>query len=166
MKFISNFQANFYIIVAISTLMGLVVGSFLNIVIVRYLIILETEWRRKCQRHLNFPLEPKLKFNFLIFCSHCLQSKKPIKIIHNIPLVRYFLFRGRCVNCYKKIKTYYILVEFLSAVRFYCDSLSNYLAFASFSLIYIAINRTFLLIFTSNSYRIASPYPHCGLDSF
>ncbi|WP_251366405.1 prepilin peptidase [Coxiella-like endosymbiont of Rhipicephalus sanguineus] len=86
--------------------------------------------------------------------------------MHNIPLVRYLLLRGRCVNCYKKIQTYYILVEFLSAVRFDCDSLSNYLVFASCSLIYMAINRTFLLIFTSNSYRIASPYPHCGLDFF
>ncbi len=49
---------------------------------------------------------------------------------------------------------------------FDCDSLSNYMEFASCSLIYMAINSAFLSIFTSNSYRIASPYLYCGLDSF
>lgn len=114
-QLISNYEAN-YIVIIISILIGLIIGSFLNVVIVRYPIILETQWKRECRRYLNLPLGPKPRFNLLLPSSHCPQCKKPIKIIHNIPVVSYLLLRGRCINCKKKISIHYILVELLAAI--------------------------------------------------
>jgi len=77
-------------------LFALSFGSFLNVLIVRV------------PENINiaFPL------------SHCPKCKEKLKIWHNIPLISYFLLRGKCHFCGEKISFFYPLVEFLTAVIF------------------------------------------------
>ncbi len=102
-------------------LIGLVFGSFLNVVIVRYPHMLMREWRSECLELLE--LEPESKpsafnptFNLIIPRSQCPHCKHRLAIWHNIPLLSYALLRGRCAYCQKKISWLYPLVELITAV--------------------------------------------------
>ena len=78
-------------------ILGLVIGSFLNVVI----------YRLPEGKSLLFP------------ASSCPDCKTKIKFYDNIPIVSYFLLRGKCRSCGKKISLIYPAVEFLTAVLFY-----------------------------------------------
>lgn len=75
---------------------GSIIGSFLNVCIVR------------------LPYEQSIAFP----SSHCVHCKKPIAWFDNIPLLSYWILGGRCRQCKVKISVRYFLVEFLTAVSF------------------------------------------------
>ncbi len=77
-------------------LLGSIVGSFLNVCIVRL----------PHERSVVFP------------ASHCVHCKKPIQWCDNIPLVSYLLLAGACRHCKKKISFRYFLVELITAITF------------------------------------------------
>jgi leader peptidase (prepilin peptidase)/N-methyltransferase len=97
---------------------GLLMGSFLNVVILRLPILLKNRWQKESQAFLSLPLteSPIAPFNLMLPKSHCLHCKKAILIRDNIPLCSYFLLRGRCRYCQNTISWQYPLVEMLSAV--------------------------------------------------
>ncbi len=102
-----------YIII---TLLGLVIGSFLNVIIYRLPIMMKREWYlQSCdiQQKAVLPEEP---LNLATPPSHCPYCKKLIKPWHNIPLLSFILLKGRCAFCSAKIAYRYPLVELLSAV--------------------------------------------------
>lgn len=94
-------------------LLGLVVGSFLNVVAYRLPRMLETQWRHDCCELLEQPdpgaNEPPL--SLAIPNSHCPRCKAPVKPWHNIPLLSWLLLRGRCANCGCAISVRYPIVE-------------------------------------------------------
>ena len=102
-------------------LLGLVVGSFLNVVIYRLPIILERDWRTQAAELLSsadaaagHALEPQAvpaKFTLSTPRSACPSCKTPIKAWHNIPLFSWLLLRGRCASCKAKISVRYPSVE-------------------------------------------------------
>lgn len=98
-------------------ILGLVVGSFLNVVIHRLPIMLEKNWRRECQAFLN--LEPDADqdqpYNLLVPGSHCPQCKRPVRPWENIPVVSYLLLKGRCAGCRTPISLRYPAIEALTA---------------------------------------------------
>lgn len=102
------------IIVAGVALLGLVVGSFLNVVVYRVPIMLERDWRRQC-RELLSPGEPVPDdvpvFNLVQPRSACPACKAPIKPRHNVPVLGYLWLRGRCAACRAPIPVRYPLVE-------------------------------------------------------
>ncbi len=102
MQIISFLQFHFYITIVAIAVIGLIVGSFLNVVIVRYPTLLAARWRRECQEYLNLPVEPKPKFNLATPRSQCPRCKKTLKIRHNLPLISYLTLRGRCAYCHRK----------------------------------------------------------------
>jgi leader peptidase (prepilin peptidase)/N-methyltransferase len=111
-----------------AALLGLVVGSFLNVVIYRLPLMLERDWRRQCREMLH-PEEPvgdeAPAFNLVRPRSACPACRTPIKPYHNIPVLGYLFLRGRCAACgagipvrYPVVETFTGLVSVLVVLRF------------------------------------------------
>ena len=87
-------------------------GSFLNVVIYRLPLMLESRWRRDCCELLEVePDAPEAPLNLASPNSHCPHCKAPIKPWQNIPVLSYLLLRGRCGNCAARISPRYPSVE-------------------------------------------------------
>ncbi len=102
-------------------LVGLVIGSFLNVVIYRLPIILEREWRSQAAE-MQLPASntttpstpapaPPERFTLSTPPSSCPNCKTRIRAWQNIPLVSWLLLRGRCAVCKTRISPRYPLVE-------------------------------------------------------
>ena len=98
-------------IVAAAGLLGLLVGSFLNVVIHRLPKMMEREWQAQCaeMRGEDAPLQPRLDLVFPP--SRCPGCDRPIRPWENIPVVSYLLLRGRCAGCKNPISLRYPLIE-------------------------------------------------------
>lgn len=110
--------ALFYGLLAV---LGLVIGSFLNVVILRLPRMLQREWTRDCQDLLE--IEPDAsahtsaqEISLVLPGSHCPRCETPIAVWDNIPVLSFVLLRGRCRHCAKPIAWRYPLVESLTAV--------------------------------------------------
>jgi leader peptidase (prepilin peptidase) / N-methyltransferase len=103
--------------VAIAGVLGLVVGSFLNVVILRVPARLEAIWRQEAQSVLGLEVESSpLPPGVVRQASHCPHCKHPLSARDNIPLFGWLLLRGRCRYCQAPISIQYPLVELLTAV--------------------------------------------------
>lgn len=96
-------------------LLGLVVGSFLNVLIHRLPLMLERQWRADARETLALPTEPGERFDLFLPASHCPDCLKPVSPWENIPLLGYLCLRGRCSGCGTRISPRYPLVELGSA---------------------------------------------------
>lgn len=98
--------------------LGLLVGSFLNVVIHRLPIMLERAWRRECQAYLALEgnEEPAETYNLVVPRSRCPHCAKLIGAFENIPVLSYLLLRGRCSGCGMRISPRYPAVELLTAI--------------------------------------------------
>lgn len=97
--------------------LGLVVGSFLNVVIYRLPIMMETQWRSDCCELLEVEeKQTKQKMNLAIPNSHCPQCGDAIKAWQNIPVISYLLLGGKCHNCETKISIRYPTIELICAL--------------------------------------------------
>lgn len=109
----SSFELQFIIVL----FLGLLFGSFLNVVIYRVPKMLFREWQQECHalleqtEHAN-----EEKLNLWGPESHCPQCKTPIKPWRNIPLLSFLFQKGRCHHCKVKISYRYPLVEALTAM--------------------------------------------------
>ena len=97
--------------------LGLVVGSFLNVVIHRLPIMMESRWRKDCCELLEVEQEKQEQPLSLAFPnSHCPKCKASIRAWQNIPVVSYLLLGGRCANCGTRISLRYPLVELITGL--------------------------------------------------
>jgi leader peptidase (prepilin peptidase) / N-methyltransferase len=97
----------------LSLLLGLVVGSFLNVVIHRLPLILERQWRTQCAELASAP-DPFAGQEPLSLAhprSRCPGCNGPIKALHNIPVLSWLALRGRCASCGTAISIRYPVVE-------------------------------------------------------
>jgi len=115
-----------WLFITLVGILGLLVGSFLNVVIHRLPIMLERDWQQQCLEFLNKSIEEKNEsthFSLSYPASHCPFCRTKLRIWHNIPILSYLLLGGRCADCNAKIPFRYLLVEilccFLSAVAAY-----------------------------------------------
>jgi len=98
-------------------LVGLIVGSFLNVVIYRLPIMLEREWQSQAADMLAAgtaatpEATPIVRFTLSTPRSACPMCKAPITAWQNIPVVSWLALRGRCASCKSKISVRYPLVE-------------------------------------------------------
>jgi leader peptidase (prepilin peptidase) / N-methyltransferase len=112
------------VFIATWLMLGLVVGSFLNVVIYRLPIMLERQWREQCAEvtgaaaAATVPATLPERFNLVIPRSSCTACRTPIPALHNIPLLSWALLRGRCARCGASISVRYPLVEALGGVLF------------------------------------------------
>ena len=93
---------------------GLVIGSFLNVVIYRLPKMLEREWRAECAELAGQPPAPQETFNLFVPRSRCPGCARPIRAIENVPLLSWLVLRGKCAGCKTKIGFKYPLVELLA----------------------------------------------------
>ena len=108
-----------YILISLAALIGLLVGSFLNVVIYRLPIMMQRNWRKECSDYLQIKLdeeEPSEPFNLAFPLSRCPHCNTAIKAYQNIPVISYVFLRGRCANCNKSIAARYPLIEVLTAI--------------------------------------------------
>ncbi len=109
----SSFPLQFGIILVL----GLLFGSFLNVVIYRIPKMLMREWEQECQAFLSQTENTEIeKLSLWWPASHCPHCKKPIAPWQNIPVLSFILQKGRCRSCKVKISYRYPLVEALTAV--------------------------------------------------
>ncbi|MDG2422086.1 MAG: A24 family peptidase [Gammaproteobacteria bacterium] len=121
---INHITSNHFLLIAISVLLGLCIGSFLNVVIYRLPIMLKRDLRDQYHEFLsidNAPLNNDLYSDFTIFnlnfpASHCPNCSSRIKPWENIPLVSYFVLGRKCSSCENKISVRYPLIELINGV--------------------------------------------------
>ena len=102
-------------------LLGLIVGSFLNVVAYRLPIMMELAWRAQCAE-----LDPNAvpvpaharngRFDLAWPPSTCPSCGQRIAAIHNVPVLSYLALRGRCAGCGYRISPRYPLVETAAAI--------------------------------------------------
>ena len=108
----SLYTANPMLFIASAFILGLVVGSFLNVVIYRLPIMLQREWRMQATEVLGQP--PAMaadRFTLSTPRSACPHCKAPITALQNIPLLSWLILRGRCASCKNPISPRYPLIE-------------------------------------------------------
>jgi leader peptidase (prepilin peptidase) / N-methyltransferase len=112
------------VFIATALLFGLLVGSFLNVVIYRLPLMLERQWREQCDEvtgaagAATVPAMLPARFNLLVPRSSCPACGSQITALQNIPLVSWVVLRGRCARCAAPISGRYPLVEALSGLSF------------------------------------------------
>lgn len=101
---------------ACTIVFGLVVGSFLNVVILRLPRAMEASWREQCCELLEQPLSTQEKIGIVFPASHCPKCMTPIKPWHNIPVLSYLWLRGKCASCQARISPRYPVIELATAL--------------------------------------------------
>jgi len=112
------------LLLTLCLVLGLVVGSFLNVVIHRLPIMLERQWRDQCEelaredRAAREPrtAAPRARFNLMVPRSACPACGAQISALQNIPILSYVALKGRCAACRAPISVRYPLVEALTGV--------------------------------------------------
>lgn len=109
-----------YLFAAVVGFTGLIVGSFLNVVIYRLPIMMHRDWRQECMDFLQFetdaPEEQEAVFNLAWPLSHCPHCQAAIKPQQNLPIISYVWLRGRCAVCNLPISLRYPFVEGFTAL--------------------------------------------------
>ena len=103
---------------ALAGVLGLIVGSFLNVVILRLPARLMHSWRLQSREILELPAdaEEKTPPGIVRESSHCPNCKHPLGVVENIPVVSWIVLRGRCRHCSAPISIQYPLVELITAL--------------------------------------------------
>ncbi|PPD02777.1 MAG: prepilin peptidase [Methylobacter sp.] len=112
------FSAYPYAFPGLAAVLGLMVGSFLNVVIYRLPVMMHRNWRQECANYLKIEqaADAEEALNLVFPLSRCPSCKTPIKPYQNIPVVSYLLLKGRCASCQTRISPRYPAIEALTAV--------------------------------------------------
>ena len=100
----------------LSALLGLVVGSFLNVVIHRLPKMLERQWQAECAELQGRSTEQVPAYNLIVPRSACPACNHHIRALQNIPVLSYLMLRGKCAACDAPISPRYPAVEIVSAL--------------------------------------------------
>lgn len=101
-----------------AAVLGLMVGSFLNVVIHRMPKMLEREWREQCAWLQGHEPEPGERYNLVLPASACPQCGHAIRWYENIPVVSWLALGGRCSQCHTAISPRYPVVEACTGLLF------------------------------------------------
>ncbi|MGB5472705.1 MAG: A24 family peptidase [Gammaproteobacteria bacterium] len=119
MELLRLLEASLVLFGITSGVLGLLVGSFLNVVIYRLPIMINRAWSRECSELQGNP-EPdngsQPIYNLVIPASSCPHCQRPIRAVENIPLLSYLLLRGRCAGCGTTIPRRYPSIELVTAL--------------------------------------------------
>ena len=125
MTVIQTLQQSQAALTIICFLLGILVGSFLNVVIYRLPLMLQKDWRRQCCEFLKIEdPQPTDEENSSVWTnltlarppSHCPRCKHKIRAWENIPLISYALLCGKCSSCKARIPVRYPAVEFATGL--------------------------------------------------
>jgi leader peptidase (prepilin peptidase)/N-methyltransferase len=109
--------------IAVALVVGLLVGSFLNVVIHRLPRMLERQWRAECAAlgdsvtaSAEVTTPTPARYDLIAPRSACPSCNTPIAAWHNIPVLSWLMLRGRCASCDAPIGLRYPLVELLTGL--------------------------------------------------
>ena len=103
---------------ALFGVLGLLVGSFMNVVIYRLPKMLEAEWADNCAQLSGTEIPERAPFNLARPRSRCPHCQHVIRWFENIPVLSYLALRGRCSRCHTPIGLRYPLVELATGLAF------------------------------------------------
>jgi leader peptidase (prepilin peptidase) / N-methyltransferase len=106
------------VLAAACLVFGLLIGSFLNVVIHRLPIMMERDWRAQCAELDGGTAPISEPLSLLKPRSRCPHCGHPIGAIENIPILSYLIQKGRCKGCGKGISSRYPLVEAFTGLLF------------------------------------------------
>jgi leader peptidase (prepilin peptidase)/N-methyltransferase len=98
--------------------LGLIIGSFLNVVIVRLPRMMESQWHKDCCELMDQPIPADTPLSLAHPRSTCPQCGAAIRAWHNIPLLSWLVLRGRCADCSAAISIRYPLIELVTGILF------------------------------------------------
>ncbi|WP_020649325.1 prepilin peptidase [Solimonas variicoloris] len=116
MTLLDGLRSSPALLISLTALLGLIVGSFLNVVIYRLPRMMERAWKRDAREALELPALDEAPFSLLRPASCCPSCGTPIKPWHNVPLFGWLFLRGRCAACGTAIPAQYPLVELAAGV--------------------------------------------------
>ncbi len=117
MPWIETFEQNPLLLHGAAIALGLIIGSFLNVVILRLPRMLEAGWARECAALAGTATdEAPPEVTLSRPASQCPSCGRPIRPHENIPILSYLLLRGRCSSCKTSISARYPFVEGLTAL--------------------------------------------------
>ena len=102
--------------IGLCTVLGLLVGSFLNVVIHRLPRMLELGWQQQCAELRGEAPPVQERYNLLVPRSACPHCHHPISALENIPVLSYLLLRGKCRGCSAAISPRYPIIEAASGI--------------------------------------------------
>ena len=104
------------VFIGVAFVLGLAVGSFLNVVIHRLPKMLEREWAAQCAELRGEAPAKEEPYNLAVPRSRCPSCGHAITAAENIPVLSYFWLRGKCSNCRARISLRYPVVELVTGV--------------------------------------------------
>ncbi|MCJ8301180.1 prepilin peptidase [Shewanella sp.] len=131
-ELITILSHNLWLFSAIAFIFAAVIGSFLNVVIHRFPVMMKREWQQECNQYLNEyhkeligPISKKLeraidgypeKYNLIVPGSACPKCKTDIKPWHNLPVIGWLMLKGKCASCSTPISARYPIIELVTGL--------------------------------------------------
>lgn len=97
-------------------LLGLILGSFLNVVIHRLPKMMQADWEMQCAELRNEAPPKKQRYNLMVPRSACPHCQHPITARENIPVLSWLMLGGKCAACKAKISPRYPLIEIVTSL--------------------------------------------------
>lgn len=128
-----SFDQSPWLFVTLSFIFAATIGSFLNVVIHRFPVMMKREWQQECNQYLqeyhaeivtqigidklNKPIDsfPE-KYNLVVPGSACPKCKTTIKPWHNLPVFGWLMLKGKCAACHAPISARYPIIEFITGL--------------------------------------------------
>jgi len=179
---IAYFSANAAAFAALCAVLGLVIGSFLNVVIHRLPKMLKRQWEAECAELQGHEPAEATPYNLFVPRSACPACNHHIPPLQNVPVASYLFLRGKCASCGVRIPYRYPLVEVATGVitayigwRFGCTwtALSAMVfVWAMIALAVIDLDTFYLpdcitlpLVWIGLLAQLGSLFPHVGLEA-
>ena len=103
--------------ITLATVLGLLVGSFLNVVIYRLPKMMELAWQQDYQQYFDQNAEQtKTRFNLALPHSHCPKCQHQLSALDNIPLLSWIVLKAKCRYCKAPISVRYPAIEAFTAL--------------------------------------------------
>lgn len=115
MAFLSSLENTPAFFISLITIVGLMIGSFLNVVIYRLPEMIKRSWLQQCAELRGETVELQPTFNLITPRSACIHCGHRITPLENIPILSYLALRGRCSQCGTSISLRYPAVEVITA---------------------------------------------------
>lgn len=116
MSFLSLLQDSAVFFATCMSILGLMIGSFLNVVIYRLPEMMKRNWLQQCAELQGETIKASPTFNLFTPRSTCVHCGHKIAAWENIPIISYLLLQGRCSQCHACISPRYPIIEVITAL--------------------------------------------------
>lgn len=116
MEVVSALRASPELLTTVTLLIGLLVGSFLNVVVHRLPKMMERDWIAQCAELRGEPIPEQGTYNIVVPRSACPTCGHQITAIENIPIVSWLVLGGKCSACNARVPARYPLIEALTGI--------------------------------------------------